>query len=53
MEETTIQMKTNTGTDNNQQEGEEYDEQQKIDVGQGSDEGSDTSSDLSSFSYYN
>ena len=53
VEKTTTQEKTDVGTDNNQQKGEDYKEQQKIYVGQFSIEKSNTSADFSSFSYYN
>ena len=49
---TTTQEKTDAETDKDQQEGEDYKEQQKIYVGQLSDEECDTSSDLSGLSYY-
>ena len=52
-EKTTTQEKMDAGTDNDQQQGEEYEVWQKIYVRQLSDDESNTSSDLSGFSYYN
>ena len=52
VEKTKTQEKTDVGTDNDQEEGEDYEECQKIYVGQLSNEESYTSSDFSGFTYY-
>ena len=51
-EKTTTQEETDIGMDNDHQEEEEYDKEQKIYVGQLSNEETDTSSDFSDLSYY-